>query len=41
MPIPKFAEATLRQNSSPQSFEYGETYYRNGAVAALTGLKNK
>lgn len=36
MPIPKFAEATLRQNSSPQSFERGETYYRNGAVAALT-----
>ncbi|HLO48940.1 MAG TPA: SWIM zinc finger family protein, partial [Kamptonema sp.] len=36
MPIPKFAEATLRQNSSPQSFERGETYYRNGAVEALT-----
>ncbi|MDF0555872.1 SWIM zinc finger family protein [Kamptonema sp. UHCC 0994] len=36
MPIPKFAEATLRQNSSPQSFERGETYYRNGAVVALT-----
>lgn len=36
MPIPKFAEATLRQNSSPQSFERGETYYRNNAVVALT-----
>lgn len=36
MPIPKFAEATLRQNSSPQSFERGETYYRNDAVVALT-----
>ena len=36
MPIPKFAEATLHQNSNPQSFERGETYYRNGAVAALT-----
>ncbi|CBN58630.1 MULTISPECIES: SWIM zinc finger family protein [Kamptonema] len=36
MPIPKFAEATLRQNSSPQSFERGETYYRNDAVEALT-----
>jgi len=36
MPIPQFTEVTVRQNTSPQSFERGETYYRNGAVDNLT-----
>jgi uncharacterized Zn finger protein len=40
MSIPPINLATIRRNSTPQSFERGEQYYREGAVVALTQRDN-
>ena len=36
MSIPKLSEATIRRHASASSYERGESYYRAGAVVAVT-----
>ena len=40
MPIPKTSQTTIRRNANLKSWERGEAYYRNGAVAAITQRGN-